>query len=241
MVFIDTPGFQHKTRNLLNKRMNQEVHAALQGVDVAIHVVEACRWQTEDQLVAEMLLGGSFPIVAAVNKIDRVADKTSLLPYFEQLRNAIGPVAIVPVSARSGEGVNNLIDEVRQCVPEGPAHFAVDQLTDRSERFLASEIVREKLIRYLGDELPHTVSVLVDAFEDSPELLRIHATIWVERSGQKAIVLGKGGQMIKRLGSRARHDLELIFNKKVHLQAWVRVKEAWTQSAQALSQLDEGW
>jgi GTP-binding protein Era len=129
----------------------------------------------------------------------------------------------------------------RARIPQGSAHFPTDQLTDRSERFLASEIVREKLVRHLGDELPHAVSVLIDAFEHGPEILKIHATVWVERASQKAIVIGHGGRMIKQVGARARHDLQLVFDKPVHLETWVRVKEEWTQNAKALAELDERW
>jgi GTP-binding protein Era len=234
LIFIDTPGLQHSPRRLLERCMNQEIVNALASVDIVVFMVEAGGWKHDDQAVVKRIHQQSVPVLVAINKIDKLAEKQLLLPFIDNLRQRLTCEAIVPLSARNGDGVDVLVDELAKRLPEGPAIFDVDELTDRSERFLAAEIVREKLLELLGEEVPHRLTAFVDDFVRDQDLIRIHATIWVERPGHKQIVVGKGGQVLKRAGMRARRDLEALFGARVHLETWVKVTENWTEEADAL-------
>jgi GTP-binding protein Era len=237
IVFIDTPGLQMNPGKALNRSMNSEVERALVEVDVALMFVEALSFTRVDRFVAERLMAAKVPVIVAVNKIDRVKNKELLLPFLQELADATNAEEIVPISALNGDNIDALERCISQRLPLGPALFPDDQVTDKSERFLIAEILREKLIRGLGDELPHSVSVVIEAFETDEKLVRISAVIWVERESQKPLVIGKGGSRLKQISIRAREDMEALLDKQVHLQSWVKVKESWSSDALALRDL----
>ncbi|MBL8439403.1 MAG: GTPase Era [Zoogloeaceae bacterium] len=235
-VFVDTPGFQTEHRNALNRSMNRAVTSALAEVDVVFLVVEAGRFGAEDQKVVD-LLPSDARVLLVVNKVDLLADKTKLLPFIEKLA-AVYPFAeIVPVSAERGTQVQALVNAASAYLPEGTPMFAEDDITDRSERFLAAEFLREKLFRLLGDEIPYGLAVEIERFEQEGALRRIHAAVIVDRPGYKGIVIGKGGERLKRIASEARQDLETLFQGKVFLEVWVKVRGGWADDERALKSL----
>ena len=236
-VFIDTPGLHARRKGALNRYLNRTAAASLADVDVVVFVVDRLRWTDEDEAVHERLQEHAAPLLMAINKVDLLDDKAALLPRLEQLAAAARYRDVIPLSAHTGDNVKALEQRVFELLPEGAHLFAEDQFTDRSERFLAAELVREKLTRQLDQELPYTLSVEIERFERRAQLLAIDALIWVERPSQKAIVIGHGGEGLKRVGSRARRDLERLFCQQVLLKLWVRVKERWTDDEQALQRL----
>ncbi len=236
-VFIDTPGLHGGRKGALNRYLNRTAAASLADVDVVVFVVDRLRWTDEDEAVRERLRDHPAPLLLAINKVDLLSDKAALLPRLEALAEEGTYRDVIPLSAHTGENVTALERRVLDLLPEGEHLFAEDQFTDRSERFLAAELVREKLTRQLDQELPYTLSVEIERFQRRDRLLTIDALIWVERSSQKAIVIGRGGEGLKRIGSRARRDLERLFGQQVLLKLWVRVKERWTDDEQALQRL----
>jgi GTP-binding protein Era len=236
-VFIDTPGLHAGRKGALNRYLNRTAHASLAGVDVVVFVVDRLRWTDEDEAVGARLREHPAPRILVINKVDLLTDKAVLLPRIEALASEGGFQGVIPLSAHTGDNVAALERHVLELLPEGEHLFAEDQFTDRSERFLAAELVREKLTRQLDQELPYTLSVEIERFERRARLLAIDALIWVERPSQKAIVIGRGGEGLKRVGSRARRDLERLFGQQVLLNLWVRVKERWTDDEQALQRL----
>ncbi|QEL65131.1 GTP-binding protein Era [Oryzomicrobium terrae] len=241
-VFVDTPGFQTKYSNALNRAMNRGVTQALNDVDVVVMVVEAGRYGAADQQVVRLLPEGK-PVVLVVNKIDRIADKTTLLPFLAELGQARSWAAVVPVSAAKGKQTQELLGEIRKHLPNEGLLFPEDELTDKSERFLAAEYIREKLFRLLGDELPYGATVEIEKFEVEPgkghqgPLRRIHAAIVVDRDSHKPMVIGKGGETLKRIATEARQDMERLFDGKVYLEVWVKVKSGWTDDDRLLRSL----
>jgi GTP-binding protein Era len=235
-VFVDTPGFQTKNASVLNRLMNRSIVQALQDVDVILVVVEAGGISREDRQVFDLLPPG-HRVVLAVNKIDRLADKKRLLPLLAQLQSERAFSDIVPVSAKSGEQTPQLLQALRQHLPQQPAIHLVGEVTDRSERFLAAELVREKLFRQLGDELPYGASTAIEKFETEGELRRIHVAIIVDKASHKAMVIGKGGAKLKLIGTEARRDMEKLFGGKVFLQIWVKVKQGWADDERTLKNL----
>jgi GTP-binding protein Era len=235
-VFVDTPGFQTRHRSLLNQRMNRAVRESLAGVDVIVVVMET-RGPTDDDRALFALLPRNVPAVAAVNKIDRVADKALLLPVLAEVAAAHEFAAIVPVSAEKRLELDVLLAAIESRLPPGPPLFPADELTDRDERFLAAEFLREKLFRQLGEEVPYAAAVAIDAFRHEGALRRIHATVYVEKPSQRAIVLGEGGARMKQIASAARGDMERLFGGKVFLEVWVRVKPGWADDERMLSRL----
>ncbi|HSO05984.1 MAG TPA: GTPase Era [Pelomicrobium sp.] len=225
-VIVDTPGFQTQHRSALNRAMNRSVTQSLAGTDAVLFVLEAPKLTAEDCRVLELLPAG-VPVVAAVNKIDRLADKGQLLPLMETLAAAHAFAEIVPVSAERDLGVEELLTALVKHLPEGEQLYAPDEITDASERFLAAELIREKLFRLLGEELPYASSVAIESFRDEPGLKRIHAVIYVEKASQKAIVIGRGGEKLKDVATRARLEMERLFGTKVFLEVWVKVRGGW--------------
>ena len=225
-VFVDTPGFQTAYRSRLNQRMNRAVTGSLADVDAAVLVIEAGRTQAADRAVIALLPRGARVIVA-LNKIDRMRDKDALLPQMADLAAAFPFAAIVPVSAEREQGLEPLLAAVRELLPEAPPAYAEDDVTDRDERFLAAEFIREKIFRLLGDEIPYTTTVAIDRFEFDGDLRRIHATVYVDRDAHRAILLGEGGSRMKEIASSARADMERLFGGKVFLEVWVRTKSGW--------------
>jgi GTP-binding protein Era len=226
IVFVDTPGFQTRHSNALNRAMNRAVTDSLVDVDLVLFVIEAGRFDERDQQVLR-LIPGDRPVLLAINKIDRLADKSVLLPFIEGLARTHPFVEIVPVSAERGTQLVELIDAVRRYLPEAPPLFEPDEITDRSERFLAAELIREKVFRLLGDEVPYGVGVMIDTFEEEGGLRRIHASIVVDRPGHKAILIGAGGGKLKAIATGARRDMEQLFHARVFLEVWVKVKGGW--------------
>jgi GTP-binding protein Era len=239
-VYLDTPGLHRGVRQAINRVMNRAAAAAIADVDVVLFVTECLKWEDEDEHVLGLLEDVRKPVILVLNKIDRLKDKGQLLPYIARLRERREFAAIVPVCATRGTQTEALEEEVRRLLPESPPLFPEEQVTDRSERFLAAELVREKLTRLLGDELPYAVTVEIEEFKESPELTSIGAVIWVERDAQKAIVIGRQGHMLKQIGTQARVEMERMFGVKVYLQLWVKVKEKWSDDERALRGLGYG-
>ena len=236
IAFVDAPGFQTRHRNLLNRSLNRRAGEVAREVDVAAFVLEALRLDTADRAALARIPAG-HRVVAVVNKIDLVRPAARLLPFLERLAKERDLAAIDPVSAATVRNLPELLRVLRAQLPEGPAHYPAEQLTDRDERFFAAELLREKIFRLLGEELPYRCDVIVDSFREEGRLRRIEATLWVERDSHKPIVLGKGGAMLKRLSTDARKDMESLFGGKVFLQVWVKVKRNWTEDARTLREL----
>lgn len=240
LVFSDTPGWQPNPRTAMDKLMNRQIDLALGEMDAVLMVADARAWRTDDGLVAEWLLSAKCPRFLALNKIDRLDDKRQLLPLLQTLGERLPDVEIVPISALKGRGVEILMTALAEVMPVGEAEFPSDQVTDQSERALAAELMREQLMRQLGEELPYAAHVAITAFEDRPTVTYIEAEIWVEKPGQKAIVIGRRGARLKELGIAARAALEQMLGRPVFLQTHVRQREAWTQDPFALAQIELG-
>jgi len=236
-IFVDTPGLHSRINKALNRVMNETVIKVINDVDAILFVVERLTWNATDQLVLEALCDISVPVLLIINKIDLVKDKDKLLPHIELLASKRHFVEIVPVSALAGHNLDTIENLLRKYLPVGPFLFPDDQITDRSSRFLAAELVREKVTRQLGDEIPYEVTVEIEKFEQVRSTLHIHALILVDKKGQKKIVIGKDGARLKRIGSAAREDMERTFATKVMLHLWVKVKSGWADDERALQSL----
>ena len=236
-IYVDTPGLHLNAKKAMNRYMNKAVTTTLDDVDLILFVIEAGQWTDEDDNVLQRLKKVKAPVMLVVNKIDQLADKEVLLPLMQSLAGKMAFVEIVPLSAQSGSNVEELERTVVRYLPEAEPMFPADQITDRSERFLAAEMVREKLMRELGQELPYAVTVEIEQFKEEEGLLRISALIWVERDSQKRIVIGKKGEQLKEIGRQARIDMERLFGEKVFLQLWVKVKEGWSDNERLLNTL----
>ena len=232
-VFVDTPGFQTAHRTALNREMNRAVQQSLAEVDVVLWVVEANRYNLADRALLP-LLPVDRPVILAVNKTDRVTDKRGLLPFVAQISQVREFAAILPVSASRDQGLPELLEEIGKHLPAGEALYPPDELTDRDERFLAAEFIREKIFRLLGEEVPYFCNVVIDHFEQEGQLRRIFAAVIVDKPGQKPILLGKDGDMIKRIATEARLDLERLFGGKIYLEVWVRVRSGWADDEATL-------
>jgi GTP-binding protein Era len=237
IVYVDTPGLHAGAGRALNRYMNRAASSALIGVDVILFLVEAGNWTDGDSHVLGRLADTEAPIIVAVNKIDRTPDKQALLPFIDELWKRAGFLEVVPISALRGTNTEHLEQVLIDALPVAPGLYDEDQFTDRSERFLAAEMVREKLTDRLGQELPYRLSVEIEAFQIEDGVLKIGALIWVERSSQKGIVIGRQGRVLKAVGSEARKDMETLFERKVFLELWVKVKEGWSNDEQALQRL----
>lgn len=242
IIYVDTPGLHRGAKSAINRYMNRTARAAWSDVDMVVWVIEALRWTEGDEDVLAGLAKQSAPVILAVNKVDKLKDKSVLLPFLQEVGEKRAFAAVVPLSARVGDNLDRLEAEVLVRLPQGMALFPEDQVTDRSERFLAAELLREQLMRRLGEELPYAVSVQIEQFSDQHGVLHIHAVIWVEKDGQKAIVIGKGGAALKEIGRRARIAMEQAFQAKVFLKTWVKVKASWSDDERLLRQLgyDDG-
>jgi GTP-binding protein Era len=236
MVLIDTPGFQTEHGGELNRLMNRTVSDSIGGVDVVLFVIEAMRFGREDRKLLP-LLPKDIPVLLIVNKVDKLVDKSVLLPFLAETSKAFAFAEIVPVSAAKGTQVPHLRQLLKPYLPEGPAQHDEDEITDRPERFLAAELVREKLFRLLGEELPYAATVMVEKFEMQGEMRHIHIAIIVDKANHKAMVIGKGGEKLKQIGTQARIDMEKLFGGKVFLELWVQVKSGWADSIKALKSL----
>jgi GTPase len=237
IIFIDTPGLQKDPKLALNQQMNKAVSSTLNYIDIILFVVESLKWNELDDNVIELLKkNSSAQLILVLNKVDKVANKNDLLSFINTISKETDFREVIPVSATKNIGLEELESAIIKNLPFGPPLFPDDQVTDRSERFFAAEFIREKLMTRLSDELPYHLSITIDEFKEKNNILHIYANIWVERKSQKSIVIGKDGSVLKAVGKEARKDLEEMFDKKVNLKTWVKVKKKWTDSEQALKQ-----
>ncbi len=235
-LFVDTPGFQQQHLNALNKSLNKTVTQVLTEVDVVLFVIEPMKLGEADETVLK-LLPTDKPVILVVNKADLMGDKNNLLPLIQDFDLLHPFVAIVPVSAKKNLNLEELLETTRQYLPEQPAIYGEDELTDKNERFLAAELIREKIFRLLGDEVPYSVAVEIEKFEVVKGLRRIFAAVIVDKEGQKPMIIGKGGEKLKQISTEARQDMENLFGGKVYLEVWVKVKGGWADDARALKSL----
>lgn len=235
-LFVDTPGFQQKHVNALNRSLNKTVTQVLSEVDVVLFVIEPMHLGEADRLVLK-LLPNNKPVLLVVNKADLMGDKGNLLPLIQDFDTEFPFAAIVPVSARKSLYLDELLAAIRQHLPAQPAIYGEDELTDKNERFLAAELLREKVFRFLGDEIPYSIAVEIEKFEQEGKLRRIHAAIIVDKDSQKPMLIGKGGEKLKQISTEARQDMEKLFGGKVWLEVWVKVKGGWADDERALKSL----
>lgn len=236
-IYVDTPGLHQEAKAALNRYLNKAALTALRDVDVIVWVIEALQWRSDDTWVLKKLNRTTCPVVLVINKVDKVADKTQLLPFIEEVKQKFNFAAVIPLAALKGDNVAALEKVITQFLPEGPFLYPKDQITDRSERFMAAEVIREKLLWLMHQEVPHSVTVSVEEFKQTRNILRIIATIWVEKPGQKAIIIGAGGLKLKEVGKTARLDLEKMFGQKIFLQLWVKIRKNWSNDERAMRSL----
>ena len=239
-IYVDTPGIHQRRGTAINKYMNRAATSVLNDVDLILFVVQANNWTKEDQAIIDKFKTVSCPVLLVVNKIDKLASKKQLLPLIQELSPIYDFEEIIPVSALNGNNIDILEQKISQLLPENEHFYPDDQVTDRSMRFLASEIIREKLIRELGQELPYTSTVDIDKYVEDEDIVHIHATIYVESAGQKAIIIGKKGSRLKSIGTKAREDISKMIESKVYLNLWVKVREGWSNDERALRGLGYG-
>ena len=235
ILYLDTPGMHAQEKRAMNRSLNRAVHVALAEADVAVQVIEAGKWSDEDEAVYAALAPGSAPRLLALNKLDRVRDKAALLPFVEELCSGHAFDEVFWLSAQRGEGIADLERGILARLPQREPVFEPETFTDRSERFLCAELVREQLMRQLGEELPYATTVEIESFKDREDgLAEIAAVVWVEREGQKKIVIGAGGERLKKIGSAARRHMEKLLGRRVFLKLWVKVREGWSDDEAAL-------
>ena len=238
LLLVDTPGLHRdqgkSTATAMHRWMNRAARGALEGIDAAMLVVRAGQWDEADDFAYQALHHVGVPVVLVVNQVDRLKDKTALLPYLAKVSEGREFAGVHPISALKRKGLEPLVKDLLALLPEQPALYAEDEITDKSQRFLAGELVREQLMRQLGEELPYATTVEIERFIVDGALLRIGAVIWVERDGQKSIVIGKGGERLREIGTKARQQMERLFDAKVFLETWVRVREGWSDDEAAL-------
>ena len=237
IVYVDPPGIHRRGNQAMNRYLNRTANTVLSDVDTLLFVVQAGVWNREDRQVLKSVISSKRPVILVINKIDQLEDKIELLPYIESIKELHQFVDIVPVSAKNGTQVDELELKVLATLPEGGNLFPDDQLTDRSEKFFAAELVREQLTRQFHMELPYATTVEIESFKEEEKMYRISALIWVERSGQKNILIGNKGESLKKVGTQARKAMEKFYQKKVFLQLWVKVKKSWSDDENALARL----
>ncbi|WP_418146507.1 GTPase Era [Actinobacillus pleuropneumoniae] len=237
-IYVDTPGLHIEEKRAINRLMNRAASSAIGDVDLIIFVVEGTKWTDDDEMVLNKLRSAKAPVVLAINKVDNIKEKDELLPHITELSQKFDFAEILPISAQRGKNVHILQKIVRKSLREGVHHFPEEYVTDRSQRFMASEIIREKLMRFTGEELPYSVTVEIEQFKlNERGTYEINGLILVEREGQKKMVIGAKGQKIKTIGTEARADMERLFDNKVHLELWVKVKAGWADDERALRSL----
>ena len=237
LVFVDTPGVHINGAKALNRMMNRTASSALEGVDVVMMLVEAGRFTDEDTRVAELVAQVDVPVLLVINKVDRIQPREKLFPYLAEIGQKVKFTQSIPLSAYDKKHAALLIKELTKMLPEGEAMFDEDMVTDASSRFLAAEMIREKLMRKLNEELPYGLTVEIEKYEVTPDRVLVNALILVEREGQKRIVIGENGSMLKAVGTEARHDLMKMLDMKVHMELWVKVKDNWSDDERALASL----
>lgn len=236
-VYVDTPGIHLGSKKALNKQMNKVAHQALLDVNVAIFMVEALKWTQEDDYVCQLVKKLDCPVIVVINKIDLINEKSELLPFVKQINEHLPQARVLPISIKKRIQVHELEDLINPHLPVSPFYFPEDQSVNQSDRFYVSEIIREKLMLLLEQELPYSLCVEIEKFEEKDSVIHIHALIWTEREGQKGIIIGDKGTRLREVGTRARTDLERYFKKKVFLKLWVKVKDSWSDDERALQSL----
>ena len=237
LIYVDTPGIHDYSGRAMNRHMNRTASSALLDVDLVVFLVDGSKWTMDDELVLTKIESLDCPVILAVNKIDLLPNRDELLPRLQELSGKRRFEQVIPISATRGENVTALEAAIETLLPQAAAMFPEDQVTDRSVRFLAAELVREKLFRKLGRELPYGLTVEIESFRSEPAITHIHALIWVERKSQKTIVIGKQGRVLKEVGMEARKDIEALIDGKVNLKLWVKIKEGWADDERALRSL----
>lgn len=241
IVYVDTPGLHIEEKRAINRLMNRAAASSLSGVEAVLFVVEADKWTNDDEMVLNKLKQNKQPVILLINKIDQIKDKAALLPFLQQVSGRHNFADIIPISAQTGDQVELLRELVHQYARPGAHHFPEDYVTDRSLRFMVAEIIREKLMRFTGEELPYSTTVEIEQFKTAESgTTHIHALILVERDGQKRMVIGANGSKLKTIGTEARRDIEGLIGGKVHLQLWVKVKSGWADDERALRSLGYG-
>jgi len=236
-IFVDTPGVQRKHDSAIHRYMNRAATSTIEDVDAIILVVDRLNWTDEDEYVVHSIRQSSAPVILAINKVDHLVEKNRLLPHIQALSAKLAWADVVPVAAKTGYNLEPLQAAIRKRLPARAHFYDAEQVTDRSERFLAAEIVREKIMRMMGDELPHKVAVEIEQYKTTSKLVTISAVIWVERDGQKKILIGVKGEKLKLIGSQARADIEVLVDQKVMLKLWVKVKGSWSDDERMLKSL----
>jgi len=238
LIFVDTPGMHLGQSKAINQAMNQAAATALSGVDAVLFLCDRAKWTDEDAFALDLVSRQKHPVLLVINKIDLMDAQDALLPFSQQLSEKCAFDGVFPISALRAKGLDELTEHLMRLAPVGPHLFPEDQITDRSQRFLAAELVREKIVRQLGDELPYATAVEIESFkEDDRGVLHIHALILVERNGQKKILVGESGERLKSIGTAARKDMQKVFDAKVMLKLWVKVKSGWSDDLRALKTL----
>ncbi|MCL9773459.1 GTPase Era [Vibrio methylphosphonaticus] len=238
-IYVDTPGLHIEEKRAINRLMNRAANSSLSDVNLVLFLVDGTQWTADDEMVLNKLRKSDFPVILCINKVDNVKDRNDVMMHMQELSKKMEFVDVVPISAKQGKNTDVLRKHVRSYLPKAVHHFPEEYVTDRSQRFMASEIIREKLMRFTGEELPYSVTVEVERFDYNPETdgFHINALILVERTGQKKMVIGKGGDKIKTIGREARLDMEELFGRKVYLETWVKVKSGWADDERALRSL----
>ena len=236
-VYIDTPGLHQNQKGAIHRYMNREAMTTLDDVDVIVFVVDRLKLTTEDEYAIDLLKNCQQPIILAVNKVDKIKDKEQLLPFMKQMSQRLNFAHVLPVSATKGSNIEELEKHIESRLNLSPPYFPEQQITDKSDRFLAAELIREKIMRLLGQEVPYAVAVEIEAFEEQESIIKISAIIWVERANQKGIIIGHRGQQLKDIGKQARLSMETLYDKKVFVKLWVKVKDGWSDDERALKSL----
>jgi GTP-binding protein Era len=236
-IYMDTPGMHSSEKRALNRYLNRTAETALLGVDVIVWLIDGLSWHDYDEVIFKKLEQAGLPVILAVNKVDKVKDKDAILAFFAEAQHRFPFEHLIPISALKSTNLDQLESLIMALLPESDLIYPEDQITDRPERFLAAEIVREKLTRRLGDELPYALTVEIERYEEKPNITKIYAIIWVERLTQKNIVIGKQGEMLKKVGTDARFDIEKLIGQKVYIQLWVKVKKGWSDNERAMQSL----
>lgn len=239
-IYVDTPGIHEGGSKALNKVLNKTAVQTLREVDCVLFVVDGTKFMPDDELVLSYIKRAKIPCILVINKVDKISDKSTLLPYIEKLSQQYAFESVVPISARTGLQVEVLQDAIKPFLPEGQHFYDEDEFTDKSTRFLCAELLREKVFRYCGDELPYSVSVEIESYQQKEDLVHIHALIWVEKESHKRMIIGDKGQKLKEMATQARLDMEKLVGQKVFLQCYCKVKSGWSNNERLLSQWGYG-
>ncbi len=237
IIYLDTPGMHQEGQRALNRQLNKTADSTLMGVDAVVFLIDKPEWAEYDRTILEKLKQAGLPTILAINKVDRINNKSNLLAFLAEAHNTYPFAELIPISALKSTNTQALEQALLHLLPENEPIYPTDQLTDRPERFFCAELVREKLIRYLGDELPYRLTVEIEHYQETEKLTRIHALIWIEHHSQKSIVIGKNGEKLKLVGTEARRDIEKMIERKVYLQLWVKIKKGWSDDQRALHSL----